>query len=515
MVVAWPEGFVPCDALTGAAWPDPFLVETGRFDIMGYEVDLADGPIFSVSTPTLVQFHAHYWDWAWALTDLPAERAERAYGRLLNSWAEQTSFARGVAWSPYVASLRAWSWCTQFNHFAKGSPHDRAMREQLWLHLRFVRSHLEKDLGGNHLLKNLKAWIALGVFFNLNRDVRLASAKLRRQLEVQILPDGGHYERSPAYHVQVLQDLIDIRELLYSAGRDDIRDVLTECIGRMRLFLGAMIAPNQEVLLLNDGYPLLAEIIASVTPNPWVYGSALFQDTGVARLEAGDWTTFVDMGDPCPEELPGHAHADTLGCLLFLGNKRIVSEAFTSTYAKGTRRSFERSTAAHSTVEIDGYDSTEVWGAFRAGRRARVRDVHFRCDGSEGATVSGWHDGYQHLRGWPIHHRRVAIDSCGVTVVDTITATGRMPFVLRWHLDDCRPGETRGDWIRIAENVAVRVVGPAKIAFAAGTQAVGFEQVRDIYVLEARGEVLGRAVITSRFERWDDVARAESPKGGT
>ena len=58
----------------------------------------------------------------------------------------------------------------------------------------------------------------------------------------------------------------------------------------------------------------------------------------------------------------------------------LLIDTGTSTYAAGAVRDRERSTAAHNTLEVDGRDSTEVWGAFRAGRRARVLGVSARAD---------------------------------------------------------------------------------------------------------------------------------------
>ena len=52
-------------------------------------------------------------------------------------------------------------------------------------------------------------------------------------------------------------------------------------------------------------------------------------------------------------------------------------------------------------MEVDGADSTEVWGAFRAARRARVTDVA-TCIAHGGVlTVEAAHDGYRHLPGRP------------------------------------------------------------------------------------------------------------------
>ena len=93
---------------------------------------------------------------------------------------------------------------------------------------------------------------------------------------------------------------------------------------------------------------------------------------------------LADIGPPCPRELPAHAHADTLSCVVHVDGAPLLIDTGTSTYAAGPVRDRERSTAAHNTVEVDRRDSTEVWGAFRAGRRARVTGLSARVQGTDG-----------------------------------------------------------------------------------------------------------------------------------
>ncbi len=132
-------------------------------------------------------------------------------------------------------------------------------------HAGFLRRHLETDVGGNHLIKNLKALAGLAVFFGDSRQLGHALDRLTSQLAVQVLPDGGHYERAPAYHCQVLADLIDVAELLRSAGQEPGPE-LVDAIGRMRHWLSCVLAPDGQVPLLNDGYPVSAELIAALRP---------------------------------------------------------------------------------------------------------------------------------------------------------------------------------------------------------------------------------------------------------
>ncbi len=79
--------------------------------------------------------------------------------------ATSASPGRGDAWLPYPAALRAWSWCGLYRSLVAGSPIEQRSSPSLAAHAGFLRRHLESDVGGNHLIKNLKALAGLAVFF--------------------------------------------------------------------------------------------------------------------------------------------------------------------------------------------------------------------------------------------------------------------------------------------------------------------------------------------------------------
>ncbi len=88
-----------------------------------------------------------------------------------------------------------------------------------------------------------------------------------------------------------------------------------------------------------------------------------------------------------------------------MDSEPLLIDVGTSSYAPGAVRDHERSTAAHNTLEVDETDSSEVWGAFRTGRRARSFRLRLFTEvvGRDGRTVivEAAHDGYRHLRGRP------------------------------------------------------------------------------------------------------------------
>ena len=226
---------------------------------------------------------------------------------------------------------------------------------------------------------------------------------------MQVLPDGGHYERAPAYHCQVLGDLIDIAGLLRAAGRAEPAG-LAEAIAAMRGWLGVVLTPAGIGSAAQRRVPGAARTAdADRGQSRRLTGRCTCCRTpGWPGSPPGGWHVLADVGPPCPRELPAHAHADTLSCVVHVDGEPLLVDTGTSTYAAGPVRDRERSTAAHNTVEVDRRDSTEVWGAFRAGRRARVTGVSARAD-AHTVVVEAAHDGYRSLPGRPVHQRRWSV----------------------------------------------------------------------------------------------------------
>jgi uncharacterized heparinase superfamily protein len=427
------------------------------------------------------------------------------FGRLWRSWQEAAEFGRGDAWLPYPAALRAWSWCGLYKELADGTEIEDAFTAELAAHAGFLRRHLEADVGGNHLIKELKALIGLAVFFGDGRLLGQALRRLARQLPVQVLPDGGHFERAPAYHCQVLADLIDIAGLLHAAAIWPPPEI-TGAIRRMRGWLGTMLAPDGTVPLLNDGYPVPAALLAVLAPEPRRdQPLVLLADTGLVSAQMGGWQLLADIGKPCPDELPAHAHADTLGCVLHADGEPLLADTGTSTYEPGEVRDYERSTAAHSTVEIDGTNSTEVWGGFRAGRRARVHGYTARAD-AKVVTFGAAHDGFRRLPGRPVHHRQWTLTTDEFRVQDAVLGTGRHSAVVRWHL---APGATfrlEGAGAIVATAAGAYRVGfsspsPFTLTVESGRVAAGFQRTAAAPVLTCRLDAALPVRVTTSWSR--------------
>jgi uncharacterized heparinase superfamily protein len=197
----------------------------------------------------------------------------------------------------------------------------------------------------------------------------------------------------------------------------------------MLYWLAVMTHPDGEIAQFNDAAfgiaPRLADVETvakslDIAFNNRLAGSLQDQpESGYVRLQKGPAVLIADVGNIGPDYLPGHAHADTLSFEMSLYGQRVIVDTGTSRYDISDERVLQRGTRAHNTVQIDGEDSSEVWGSFRVARRARPIDR--KIENEHGVlTISCAHDGYKRLRGRPVHSRQWALSNGRLVIRDNI-----------------------------------------------------------------------------------------------
>lgn len=390
--LGWPKSFAPTDAVlrTGGLGP------TGQdITLLGNTRTMGPPRSWDWTVPgssRLWRFHLNYWDWA-------HEAQRRGNGpavldELIRGWWGRTQYGQGDEWEPYVVSLRLWTFCG-LQHLDL-SPAGRAdLISAVVTQQRYLSRRVEWDIRGNHLVKNLKALCGAAAFLGQKERFGQEINRAQREVSRQILRDGGHEERSPSYHVQVLLDVLDLRDLASCMGEAPAAKSLAEIAERMTAWLRTMTV-HGSLPPLNDGFPVSKDVLRLIQPSESFPTTALtlLNESGYARVRTGEWEHLLDVGPLGPSHNPGHGHADSLSFLSWYAGAPLLIDTGTSTYAQGPQRAYERSTRAHNTVEVGSGDSSEVWGSFRVGRRADITlgsvNVH-----SEHVTVSASHDGYR------------------------------------------------------------------------------------------------------------------------
>lgn len=359
-----PRARRPFRPLDGELWQTPAFAEADRVagdgcvELLGKPLPFPPPDWNLPGEPRLRRFHAHYGDevLGWA------RRGDAAAARgALDAWVAGNPPRRADAWHPYPLSTRVGNWIAA----ASLAPElaGAGLVESLRRQLAHLERNVEDDILGNHVIRNARALVLGGVALDERRWLRQGLSLLRRELPEQILGDGGHYERSPVYHLLVLRDLLEVREATGEGWLDDP-------IERMRRFAAALSRPDGRPALFNDGAFDLAPQLDLPAPRE---GLAVFPETGYAVLREGPvWLAF-DCGPPAPPYLPAHAHADALSFQLWLAGRPVVVDPGAYTYEAGPERDWFRSTRAHSTLAVGGRDQFDLWGAFRAGPLPEVR----------------------------------------------------------------------------------------------------------------------------------------------
>jgi len=174
-----------------------------RFRFLNEEEDLGDPMDWIAKDKSLLwRFHLNYFDWA---PRLAAAGQGDELARQVTGWIAANPAPCQPAWHPYPTSLHIANWIRALK--LPGAPsNDPRWTTSLRRQTAFLESHLEFHLGGNHLIENAFSLLVAGLFFDgaaARRWEQTGLALLTDELDQQVLPDGGHVERSLSYHVRV------------------------------------------------------------------------------------------------------------------------------------------------------------------------------------------------------------------------------------------------------------------------------------------------------------------------
>jgi uncharacterized heparinase superfamily protein len=404
--------------------------ETWEFRFVGRAVSM-DGRIdWQVPGPQpssqLWRMNLHYMEWLETLED---EDFRVAVG----AWIEENPpYGAGSAadsWNAYSLSLRALVWMQQLA-LRRGRLDSVFLSEaerSLGAQLLYLERHLETDLGGNHLLKNIKALLWASAFFAgaaAGRWRRKGIRLLADQLPRQIHGDGMHFELSPSYHCQAFADIIEIRHAL---GGDPLGGALNRALARAAQAVADLVHPDGRVAQFGDSGLSMAyapaeclsayAAISGAAPKP--RPTFALDQAGYYGARSGGDYVVVDAGPIAPAELPAHGHGDIFSFEWSLGGHRIVVDQGVHEYVAGPKRAASRTAASHNTLWLEGTDQAEFFGAFRCGRRARVRLIRHEPR-ADGFVLEASHDGFERLSGGPVHIRRVELSARRLVIDDRL-----------------------------------------------------------------------------------------------
>ncbi len=357
-----------------------------------------------------------------------------------------------AAWEPEVAARRVIAFLSQSPVILDGA--DRGFYQRFMKGLGRTQLFLERKVGGglageSRLLAAI-ALAELGLCTDSGRSlIRKGTKLLAEELERQILPDGGHISRNPERLLDILPDLLPLRQA-YSARGLQPPPQLLNAIDRMMPMLRLFRHGDGALASFNGMGVTPPELIATILAYDDVRARPLTnaRHSGYQRLEGGDAIVVIDAGPPPPRIFSGRAHA---GCSSFefsVGAQRLVINCGAPDPNRAAAREAARTTAAHSTLVIDDtsscrFASHKGWRKWRGDRivSGPTKVDTDRREESQGTTVALAHNGYEAQFGL-IHERRITLFNDGKKLggADVLRDSGAgnkietRPFALRFHI---------------------------------------------------------------------------------
>ncbi|MFL6622869.1 MAG: alginate lyase family protein [Sulfurifustis sp.] len=393
------------------------------------------------------------------------ERYAQLFAACVQDWMRANPPGMGINWtSSLEAALRLISWTWALFLFRGSAALTPALYANMlaWIgaHAEYIERYLSYYFSPNtHLTGEALGLFYAGVIFPELRGAArwraLGTRILLEQIDAQVWPDGVYFEQSTCYQRYTVEIYL---HLLVLAARNAmaVPAAVPQCVQRMLDFLLAVRAPDGSMPQIGDadGGSLLPlarrapddfrgvfaaaavffhradyawaaqqpapemlwllgadslQIFAALTPMPSAASARLFPDGGYAVMRSG-WDPrahqlIFDVGPLGCRVSGGHGHADLLAIQCAVFGKPSLVDAGTYCYtADAGWRDYFRSSAAHSTVMVDGLSQADAAGPFRWRARPRARLRRWiATDAFDLADAE--HDAYARLPD-PVRHRR-------------------------------------------------------------------------------------------------------------
>ena len=408
-------------------------------------------------------------------------------------WLQMNPVGKGPNWvCAMEVAIRAINLAASFQLLRHSKSLDRQKLDMMLRlfdsHGRHIKRNLEFSylITSNHYLSDVAGLLWLGVLLP-----ELAGAaqwrefglkELLAELEKQVLNDGVDFESSTGYHRLALE------LFLYSFCLCRVNDIQIAShhwirLERMVNYLRAYLRPDGRAPLIGDNdsgrilplaphagddHSYLLDLAAVAFENSrfktdahgpaaevaWLFGSAgvvlfnklaasespsseAFEDGGIYILRDSDLYLLLNASDSGAKGRGSHGHNDALSIELSAFGTSFIADPGVCAYTSDLdlRNSF-RSTAYHSTVEIDGFEQNEIHrdAPFVIGNDARPSPVDWSST-PDFDEIAAEHFGYSKLRHSVIHRRAVRFDKRREFwfVDDSFSGEGEHEFKFRFH----------------------------------------------------------------------------------
>ncbi len=405
-------------------------IYAGRFAFAGKIVETGGRSPFDIEPPsTEWQRGLHEFGWMRHMRAADSAVIRANVRALIDDWIKKCGRRHDVAWEQDVTASRVLSWLAQSPVVLDDCDRVfyRRFLRSLGRQVRYLRHTVNETPEGVPRLRVAIALAAAAVSMSSQtRYARQSARRLDHEIGHQILPDGGHISRNPAALLEVLADLLPVRQAMIASGTAPTQEVMNS-VDRMMPMIRFFRHRDGALAHFNGMGATARDLTATILAYDDTRGQPLLQapHSGYQRLEAAGSVVVMDAAPPPPVAHSGQAHA---GCLSFefsSGGSRIIVNCGVPNSSRGQWRQLARSTAAHSTLTID--DTSSCRFLSRPGL-ARFLGVPIlagpgsvpvtREDSDTALEATASHDGYAAQFGL-IHERTITLSADGRRISGT------------------------------------------------------------------------------------------------
>jgi len=382
----------------------------------------------------------HSFEWLRDLREVPNERARIRCRDLFNEWHSTNLEWDGSTWTTEFISKRLSNILFCYGTFAdtaKVEFQEKLMKsfatQARCLELDWKKINNDKDRM-YALLGMMAGRICLTTVKDEIDDI---IEKVIEETDNIFNVDGMHISRKPHIHFEILKIIIEIQYLGKSSSIQ-YRDKYDQIINKVTSCSKMLQHTDGSVVNFNGGSKfskgLISQLISKSNSTIKSY-NGITKD-GFSRMNLKSTSIFFDTGNP--NNKSENWHAGTLSFELSYGkNLIVVNNGFMNTETKWTKAL--RGTSAHSTIAIDGKNSSNLDNHKKEGRIAHTTNKIFEKT-KDGFFASALHNGYFASHGI-YHKRKIMLHENGnkITGKDELIysgAPGAIPLEaeLRFHL---------------------------------------------------------------------------------
>ena len=517
----------------------------GHFGLAGKLAEVDTESPFEIDPPSEGWARELYgFGWLRHLRAADSELSREQAKVLVNDFIALKRSLPGLAWQPEIMGRRVISWLSNsVLVLDTGEPQAyetflRALSSQL----RYLSASYRDAPDGVPRLVSLMALVYAGLCIAEQQAVvERYTRPLCKELERQILPDGGHISRNPEALVELLLDLLPLKQCFVARDRPPPKE-LTDAIERIMPMLRFFRTCDGTLTRFNGAGPTPTDALATALAYDDVKGAPVryAANSAYARLECGSTLFICDIGPTPAASLSITAHAGFLFFEMSSGNAPMIVNCGTPSVDHDEWRPFSRSTPAHSTLTFEDVSSGEFGTSGTNGALPTVdapllgpanaqATLSDQVDSTDNIRIRGSHDGY--LERFGVTHARqmlIAPNGLLISAEDKLSAPQGLKspdenliagdYAVRFHLHPSVRAELGSDGqsveLRLKNGEAWRITSNAPettleqsffLADARGPQPTsqvvlgGFigeaSEVRIVWNIERKGEAGGNGTL--------------------